>query len=65
MADDAGNDGGSTERVAYQLLQDVMRAEGRALFDSDKTKKVDRKYLLDTYAECILAVARPLRRVDE
>lgn len=52
------------EYVAYQLMQDVMRAEGKALYSGDKVEKADRKYLLDTYAECIYAVMQPWKRLD-
>lgn len=50
------------ERIAYLLFRDVMQTEGKATYKSDKAEQVDRKYILDTYAECILAVARPWER---
>lgn len=40
----------STEHVAYNLMKDVMFAEGKSLHEG-----ADRKYLLDTYAECLMA----------
>lgn len=46
----------SPEQVAYKLLQDVMNAENRAPYKNDKRELADRKYLLDTYSECLRAV---------
>jgi hypothetical protein len=46
------------ESVALALLQAVMKVEGKNLtkgFDDS----ADRKYLLDTYAECLRAVQNP------
>jgi hypothetical protein len=55
----------SPEQVAYRLLQDVMNAEGRSIFRTEKREQVDRKYLLDTYVECLKAVkATGHRKVD-
>ena len=54
----------SPEHIAYRLLEDVARVEGRSFYtrtgqDSDAA---DRKYILDTYAECLSAVGgHPLR----
>lgn len=52
----------SPEEVAYKLLQDVMKVEDRATYNHDKVTKADRKYLLDTYAECLMSVSRPWDR---
>ena len=53
MADDAVvHTGGNTpEQVAYKLLHDIAAIEGKAL--------PDRRWLLDTYAECLLTVRNP------
>jgi hypothetical protein len=48
----------SPEHVAYQLLRLVSIIEGRP-FDSSSTNHADRKWLLDTYAECLNAVRNP------
>ena len=59
----------SPEHVAYKLLHDVMHLEKRtttphmASRDGGATL-ADRKYLLDTYAECIMAVKSPHMRFD-
>lgn len=52
----------SPEHVAYKLLQDVMNAENRATYKHDKRELADRKYILDTYAECLKAVRSPGQR---
>ncbi len=53
----------SPEEVAYKLFLEVAYAEKKnthagVTFDD----KPDRKWILDTYAECIIAVKEPLRR---
>jgi uncharacterized membrane protein YukC len=59
-------EGDSEEAVAFALLQMIARAEGRldALGD---LRAPDRAWLLDTYAECLLAVvgARAIGPEDE
>jgi hypothetical protein len=39
----------SAEHVAWKLYHDVMAAEGKNIRENT------RKYLLDTYAECLIA----------
>ena len=48
----------SPEQVAYRLLHDIARVEDKLLERSEKNpqKIVDRKWILDTYRECINAV---------
>lgn len=46
----------SPQQVAYRLFRDIMVAEGKSLREEDRTSKVNRKYILDTYAECLSAV---------
>ena len=53
----------SPEHVAYRLLRDLMTAEDRGIRDTSKNR-VDRKWLLDTYAECLYA-ANGHRDFDE
>ncbi len=58
----------SPEYIAYRLMQDVMRSEKRQNYEDSKGTLADRKYLLDTYAECVMAVRVPhtrLRPSDE
>lgn len=58
----------SPEHVAYRLLQEVMQAEKRTPMAHVVERResnvmlADRKYLLDTYAEC-LAAARGHREI--
>ena len=49
------------EYIAYQLLERVADLEGMALSRDGKDKLANRKWLLDTYAECLDA-ARGARR---
>lgn len=49
------------EFVAYRLLERVAELEGVALSRGGKDKPASRKWLLDTYAECLDA-ARGARR---
>jgi hypothetical protein len=47
----------SAEEVALKLLTFVARAEGRPLPGvSGSSSTADRRYILDTYAECLEAV---------
>ena len=52
------------EHVAYVLLGMVMQSEGKVHYKSDGKQLADRKYLLDTYAECITAVRAPHVRLN-
>jgi hypothetical protein len=50
----------SPEEVAYKLLKTVAANEGKSLLSSTSTRATaDKKWLLDTYAECLLAVKHP------
>ncbi|WP_420431068.1 hypothetical protein [Hyphobacterium sp.] len=51
-------DHNSPEEVAYKLFQDVLNVEKRALY-AHGDNPADRKLILDTYAECLLAVKSP------
>lgn len=53
------------EGVAYQLLQDIASVERKSLHGGDLEiywTRAGRKWILDTYAECILAVRMPTKR---
>ena len=54
----------SPEQVAYKLLHDIGRAEGRRFTQgvAGNSANTDRKWLLDTYAECLRAVRDPFGR---
>ncbi len=49
----------SPEEVAYKLLQNIASQEKRTLVISTDA---ERKWLLDTYAECLITVRNPLGR---
>jgi hypothetical protein len=48
--------GESPEQVAYKLLGLVAQAEGQKLANAPTGKVPERKWILDTYAECLRAV---------
>ena len=47
--------GESAEQTAYKLLHDVARAEHKLDTHGIKITGVDRKWILETYAECLSA----------
>ncbi len=49
----------SPEYVAYRLLLDIARVEKKALTASASCQMADRKWILGTYAECLLTVRSP------
>ena len=51
----------SPEHIAYRLLEDVARVEGRSFYAriGQDAEAADRDYILDTYAECLRAVGQP------
>lgn len=53
----------SPEQVAYRLFENIAQIEGKKLFKGSDAP--DRKWVLDTYAECLLTVENPLRRVPK
>jgi hypothetical protein len=55
----------SPEQVAYKLLQTIASNEGKSLGNSPVSgaASADRKWLLDTYAECLQAVKFPTDRL--
>ena len=61
MVDSIDISGGpSPEEVAFKLLYAVAWGEN---IDLDGWAKADRKWILDTYAECLLAVKNPAARM--
>ncbi len=75
MADDAvvHTAGNTPEQVAYKLMHDIAAIEGKALLTATGAPSApssgrggkelpDRKWLLDTYAECLLTVRNPASR---
>ena len=66
MADAVAHIGeNSPEYVAYQLLKDVSRAEGKLVGGLNPNPGVTRQYILDTYAECLVAVRHPNTRIPD
>lgn len=50
----AGSTGDSPHAVAYQLLERIVEIEGKSLYAP--SPEITRKYVLDTYRECLDAV---------
>lgn len=56
----------SPEEVAYKLLHIVAEAEGMTLHGTTARKaNADRRWILDTYADCLLAVQHPAGRLGK
>ena len=58
----------SQEAVAFALMEKVASVERRGFIPSslsDGWKAADRNWLLDTYAECLLAVTNPNGRMED
>jgi hypothetical protein len=55
----------SPEQIAHRLLMAVAFAEGKKIFQgpSSPTDPANRKWILDTFAECMNAVRHPDYRV--
>jgi hypothetical protein len=49
----------SPEEVAFKLLYEIAAAEGIQMRLAGGSKKPDRQWILDAYAECIMAVREP------
>jgi hypothetical protein len=66
MADDASNvhiGENSPEQIAYKLLQIIASIEEKSLVSSMASKATaNRKWLLDSYAECLRTVRSPAGR---
>ena len=55
----------SPEEVAYKLLVTIANNEKKTLRgNTDGPATAERKWLLDTYAECLMAVQDPFRRLN-
>ncbi len=53
----------SPEHIAFQLMLRIAHAEDVALSSMAETKNTTRKWILDTYAECLEAVRHPQDRL--
>ena len=49
----------SPEQVAFKLLREVASLEGKKAFGAPSGTAIDRKWLLDAYAECLVSVRNP------
>jgi hypothetical protein len=49
----------SPEYVAYRLMLDIAKIEKKALTPSASCQTADRKWVLETYAECLRIVRSP------
>ena len=56
----------SPEQVAYRLMEAIAKVESKTLYvPSERSSGVmaaDRKWILDTYAECMKAIRDPYGR---
>jgi len=53
----------SPQYIAFRLLQEVAYAEKKELWKgASAAEKPDRKWILDTYSECLTAVQHPHMR---
>jgi hypothetical protein len=52
------------EHIAYNLMGAIAKQEGKSLNEKSDGARPDRKWLLDTYAECMQAVREPSHRLD-
>jgi hypothetical protein len=59
MTDTSLSGDNSPEHVAYRLMLDIARVEKKALGASASCQIADRRWILDTYAECLRAVRSP------
>jgi hypothetical protein len=55
---------GTPEAVALTLFHLMARAEGK-VFNPRHDNNADRKWILDTYAECLFTVMNPVKRVNK
>lgn len=49
----------TAEEVAFKLLREVAMAEGKKLAYFSGNALADRKWILDTYAECLMTIRAP------
>jgi hypothetical protein len=55
----------SPEWIAYRLTQTIASNEGKSLWiDPNTPATTDRRWLLDTYAECLQTVKNPGKRLN-
>jgi len=56
----------SPEQVAYKLMEKIADVENMILYtpsNGSRSTVADRKWILDTYAECLKTVRNPANRV--
>jgi hypothetical protein len=59
-----GNTAGTPEHIAYGLLSIIARVEGKSLTAGSAGTNPDRKWILDTFAECMEATKNPETRLN-
>jgi hypothetical protein len=57
------NGRGSAEEVAYRLFMEIAHVEGMSTRERPSGGYTDRRWILDTYAECLMAVTLPSKRL--
>lgn len=57
----------SPEQIAYRLMLHIADCEGISVtgLDGDGFKPADRKWIMDTYAECIRMIRQPNSQLRE
>jgi hypothetical protein len=58
-----GNGRSSAEEVAYRLFMEIAHVEGMSTRERPSGGYTDRRWILDTYAECLMAVTAPSKRL--
>jgi hypothetical protein len=58
-----GGTAGTPEHIAYGLLGAIARAEGKSLVTGSAGVAPDRKWILDTFAECMEVTKNPESRL--
>ena len=59
----ADNVSSAAEKIAFRLLVEIANAEGKSVRSLQGGSTPDRKWLLDTYAECLMTVKLPAQRL--
>ena len=52
----------TAEGAALALFQAIIQTEGKHFGDGGQVWNPDRKWILDTFAECLITVREPERR---
>jgi len=57
----------SPKQIAFRLMETIANVEHKVLHHNPGTGELeaDRRWILDTYAECLLAVKSPRKRLGK